>query len=152
MPNTNSKSLTFLLISFLFFRRIFASNRYLSSQLGYVLILNDTLANASLLHYNTCKSRRVARSALVAELFALSTAFDMAGTVWITLNGMFDRCIPINVFLDSNSLFDGIIGIKPTAEKTLLIDLSVLLQIYERREIADVIWIPTEQNPADALT
>ena len=33
-----------------------------------------------------------------------------------------------------------------------MIDITALRQAYERREIAEVIWIMGETNPADALT
>lgn len=34
----------------------------------------------------------------------------------------------------------------------MLIDLTMLREAYELREIDDVVWIPSEDNPADALT
>ena len=60
--------------------------------------------------------------------------------------------VPIIIYTDSRSLYDGLVSLNTTTEKRLLIDLHLLRQAYERREIAEVCWIPTEQNPADALT
>lgn len=94
----------------------------------------------------------VARSALVAQLFALSHAYDVSSTVFLMLNEFLNIKVLHNVFTDLKSVFDGIIGINPPTKKRMLIDLSVLRQSYDRREIAEVVWIPTNQNPADALT
>jgi glucose-6-phosphate dehydrogenase assembly protein OpcA len=33
-----------------------------------------------------------------------------------------------------------------------MIDLMAIRQAYERREIAEVIWIKGDQNPADSMT
>ena len=60
--------------------------------------------------------------------------------------------VPMVIYTDSRSLYDSLVSLNSTTEKRLLIDLHLLRQAYERREIAEVRWIPTEQNPADALT
>ncbi len=39
-----------------------------------------------------------------------------------------------------------------TSEKRLLIDLALLREAYEKRDISEIVWIPGNQNPADALT
>lgn len=62
------------------------------------------------------------------------------------------RPIPLKIFTDSLSLFDSLTALNTTSEKHLLIDLSMLREIYERREIADIFWIRGEDNPADGLT
>ncbi len=38
-----------------------------------------------------------------------------------------------------------------TAEKRLLIDLALLREAYENRDISEIVQIPGDQNPADAL-
>ena len=58
---------------------------------------------------------------------------------------------PMVIYTDSRSLYDSLVSLNSTTEKRLLIDLH-LRQAYERREIAEVRWVPTEQNSADALT
>lgn len=85
-------------------------------------------------------------------MFAVVHAFDYASTISKTINDIFLRAIPITIYTDSKSLYDGISGINSTTEKRLLIDLEILRQAYELREIAKVAWIPSADNPADALT
>lgn len=69
-----------------------------------------------------------------------------------TLSALYGRPIPLVIYTDSKSLYDGIVGAKATAEKRLLIDFTLLRQSYELREIAEVVWVPSSDNPADALT
>ena len=45
-----------------------------------------------------------------------------------------------------------LIGLNKTTEKRLLIDLQGLREAYELREIDEILWVPSKENPADALT
>ena len=54
----------------------FARNYDLYSQLSMVVALIDKYGNASLIHYATRKSRRIVRSTLAAEFYALSTCHE----------------------------------------------------------------------------
>lgn len=42
-------------------------------------------------------------------------------------------------------------GLNPTSEKCLLIDLFVLRRGHELRELTEIVWIPSSQNPADVM-
>jgi hypothetical protein len=129
----------------------FANNRDLTSQLGFVITLADG-DHDNIVHWGSVKSRRVTRSALAAELYAMAHGFDVAAAMKESLTYTFDRQLPLKTYTDSRSLFDALVTLNNTAEKRLLIDLQLLRQAYERREITEVCWIPTEQNPADAMT
>ena len=50
----------------------FANNKGLSSQIGYVIVLADAQNNANIIHWQSIKCRRVTRSVLASELYALS--------------------------------------------------------------------------------
>lgn len=65
---------------------------------------------------------------------------------------MFDRLISLSVYNDSKSLFNVIVEIHMKAEKRFLIDLSIHREAFEMRELDDVFRIPSQENPADALT
>lgn len=58
----------------------------------------------------------------------------------------------LTLYTDSKSLFDGLVNIGTTTEKRLLIDLRMMREAYEQRELTEIVWIPSEQNPADAMT
>lgn len=150
----------------------FANNRDLSSQLGFIVALMDSQGAANIIHYSSQKSKRITRSALSAELYAMMTGFDTTAALKVLLdqlevnggaaakrypvaanpNDPPNSAVPMVIYTDSRSLYDGLVSLNTTTEKRLLIDLHLLRQAYERREIAEVRWIPTEQNPADALT
>ncbi len=59
--------------------------------------------------------------------------------------------VPLKLFNDSGCLFHALTTIHPATEKQLLIDLSILRQSYEHRDIAEILRIPGRNNPADAL-
>jgi hypothetical protein len=143
----------------------FANNRDHSSQIGYIVVLSDKDGNANLIQWQSVKCRRVTRSVLAAELYALSLGFDVSATIRTTLNHLFagERQegtnkaykvpkIPLTLCIDSKSLYDCLIKLGTTQEKRLMIDILCLRQSYERREITEILWIKGEKNPADAMT
>ena len=130
----------------------FANNPDYSSQLGFITTLMDKNNTCNIVHYGSVKCKRVTRSALASELYAMVHGFDQSYVVKVTIDSFLGKCIPLNIYTDSKSLFDSLVTLNTTSEKRLLIDLSMLRESYERREIANVYWIPSEQNPADGLT
>lgn len=69
----------------------------------------------------------------------------------MTVKEIFQKTFPFYLSTDSKSLYDAIVGIGATTENRLLEALSVLRQLYEVREISEVVWILSAQNLADAL-
>ena len=134
----------------------FANNKDLSSQIGYVIVLADAQNNANIIHWQSIKCRRVTRSVLASELYALSLGFDVAATTKSTLDQMFSGTaqgkIPLTMCIDSRSLYECLVKLGTTQEKRLMIDLLCLRQSYERREITEILWIKGDKNPADAMT
>lgn len=109
----------------------FANNSDRSSQFGVLINLTDEQQNCNVIHYTSSKSQRIARSALEAQLFALVNGFDPVCTLRLAINNILNRQVPLKLFTDSKSLFDGIVGLNFTNEKRLLIDLQMLRQAYE---------------------
>jgi hypothetical protein len=138
----------------------FANNRDHSSQIGYVIVLVDKDDNANVIHWQSVKCRRVTRSVLASELYAMGLGFDIAATIRSTLNQLFPRRrqekgisgIPLSLCVDSKSLYDCLTKLGTTQEKRLMIDIMCLRQAYERREITEILWIQGEKNPADGMT
>ena len=56
------------------------------------------------------------------------------------------------ICIDSFSLYKYLVKLGTIHEKRLMIDIIVIQQSYERREIAKIIWITRESNPTDAIT
>jgi hypothetical protein len=135
----------------------FANNKDLSSQIGYVVVLADGDNNANIIHWQSVKCHRVTRSVLAAELYALSAGFDASATLKSTIDQIIPACpqgigIPLTLCVDSRSLYDCLVRLGTTHEKRLMVDILCLRQSYERREIAEIVWIPGNENPADAMT
>jgi hypothetical protein len=129
----------------------FANNADLSSQIGYVIVLADQ-DNANIIHWSSTKCKRVTRSVLASELYAMSNAFDIASAIKCTIEKILHISLPLTICTDSKSLYDCLVKLGTTQEKRLMIDLMCLRQSYERREIAEVRWIDGNTNPADAMT
>jgi hypothetical protein len=134
----------------------FANNKDHSSQIGYVIVLADADNNANVIHWQSKKCKRVTRSVLASELYALSLGFDNSGTIKSTLDQILGSAqgkgIPLTLATDSKSLYDCLVKLGTTQEKRLMIDILCLRQAYERREIAEVLWVKGPTNPADAMT
>lgn len=130
----------------------FANNNDLSSQIGYVIALADATSKANIIHWSSIKCKRVTRSVLASELYAMTHGFDIAAALKSTLDQALRITLPLVLCTDSKSLYDCLVKLGTTQEKRLMIDIICLRQSYERREIAEVKWIDGNTNPADAMT
>ncbi len=130
----------------------FANNKDLSSQIGYILVLADTKRRANILHWSSIKCKRVTRSVLASELYAMAHGFDIGASIKSTIERTLGINLPLVLCTDSKSLYDCLVKLGTTQEKRLMIDVMCLRQAYERREIAEVKWIKGDTNPADSMT
>jgi hypothetical protein len=80
----------------------------------------------------------VTRSVLAIELFAMIHDFDVDSVLKIILTKMIDILVSLILIIDSKSLYDCLIRLKITVEKRLMIDVMILRQFYERREIIEM--------------
>ena len=132
----------------------FAGNRDFSSQIGFVTILMDNNNNDNIIHWSSIKCKRVTRSVLASELYAMAYGFDSGTAIKSTISKILQtkKPLPLIICTDSKSLYDCLVKLGTTREKRLMIDIMSLRQSYERREIAEVKWIDGNTNPADAMT
>ena len=63
----------------------FANNKDLSSQIGFVIVLTDRNQSANVLHWSSIKCKRVTRSVLASELYALAHGFDIGAAIKSTI-------------------------------------------------------------------
>ena len=63
----------------------FVNNKDLSSQIGFVIILTDRNQFANVLHWSLIKCKRVTRSVLASELYALAHGFDIGAAIKSTI-------------------------------------------------------------------
>ena len=148
---------------FVFVDGSFANNRDLSSQIGYVIVLaneeagNDSFTiNGNILHWSSTKCKRVTRSILASEIYAMSNGVDVTVAINTTICNIVAQLgvpsIPVVVCTDSFSLYECLVKLGSTKEKRLMIDIMALRQAYENHEISDIRWIHGADNPADAMT
>jgi hypothetical protein len=125
----------------------------LQSQIDYVIcLINDVHIN--LIHWSSIKCKRVIRSVLAAELYAMINDFDVEAIIKSIIEHILKLKNSLSLILltDSKSLYDCLVKLDTIAEKRLMIDLMCLRQSYERREIAKIRWIDEDSNSADAMT
>lgn len=130
----------------------FADKEDLSTQLGFLVLLCDRHNHCNILHYSSHKSRRVVRSVMGGEVYAMADGTDFALTLRYDLERMLDKPLAVRMYTDSNCFFDVITKNTTTTEKRLMIDVQGMREAYERMEVSDIAWIASQANPADALT
>jgi hypothetical protein len=131
----------------------FANTLDLHSQIGYVVCLTNDV-HANLIHWSSIKCKRITRSVLAIELYAMINGFDVEVVIKSTIEHILKLKNSLSLILltDSKSLYDCLVKLDTIAEKKLMIDLMCLRQSYERREIAEIRWIDENINFADAMT
>ena len=63
----------------------FANNKDLSSQIGFVIALTDRNQSVNILYWSLIKCKRVIRSVLASELYALAHGFDIRAVIKSTI-------------------------------------------------------------------
>jgi hypothetical protein len=131
----------------------FANTTDLHSQIDYVICLTNDV-HANLIHWSSTKCKRITRSVLAAELYAMINDFDVEVVIKSIIEHILKLKNPLSLILltDSKFLYDCLVKLDTIAEKRLMIDLMCLRQSYERRKIAEIRWIDENINLADAMT
>lgn len=130
----------------------FANARGGKSQLGYIVAMVDGTGRANIIHFASNRCRRVTRSVMASEIHALVIGFDNAFALNHLAQEVLNRKIILDAYVDSRTLFDVIARDGRTSEKRLQIDIHALRQSYSQGELQQLGWIPSELNPADALS
>jgi hypothetical protein len=130
----------------------FTNNKDFSSQIGYVVVLADASGTTNILHWSSIKCKRITRSVLASELYAMVHGFDIGASIKATIEKILQIDLPLVLCTDSRSLYDCLVKLGTTQEKRLMINVMCLRQAYERREIAKVKWIDGDTNPTDSMT
>jgi hypothetical protein len=130
----------------------FANAEGYRSQLGFAVLMVDDDNNANLVHYGSQRCTRVARSVMAAELHGLIVGFDNALLVSEMVSEILGRKVRTDAIIDSKTVFDTVTRLSNTLEKRLRIDAYALQESHRNGELTALLWIPSAQNVADALT
>jgi hypothetical protein len=129
----------------------FVNNSDLFSQIDYVICLADAI-HANILHWSSIKYKRVIRSMLAAELFAMIHDFDVDSILKSILIKMLAIDISLILIIDSKFLYDCLVRLDIIVKKRLMMNVMILKQSYERREITEIKWIHESNNSVDSMT
>jgi hypothetical protein len=129
----------------------FANTFDLHSQIDYVVCFTNDV-HANLIHWSSIKCKRITRSVLAIELYAMINDFDVEAVIKSIIERMLHISLSLILFTYSKSLFNCLVKLETTSEKRLMIDLMCLKQSYERKNIAEIRWIDENINLADAMT
>lgn len=130
----------------------FATNRDMTSQLGFLMVSVEDKLNADIFLYRSTKYKYVTKSVLAAELYAMVLGFDVCSTIRLGISDIFGKPIPLYIHTYSRSLYERLTMLNQTTERRHLIDLCMMRECYERRDVSEIFWIPPQQNLTDALT
>ena len=128
------------------------------SQGGFVIFQVDSRGNCSPVMWQSKKLRRVVKSAMAAETLIQVDALEAC--VWLTklwnevlYETSDSRSLPvIRSYTDSHQLYDAAHSIRPVQDKRLRVDVAILREMLERKEVQDIEWINSSQQIADSLT
>ncbi len=103
----------------------------------FALIINKVQKN-----YSQC---------VCSKLFAMIHDFNVESILKSILIKMLVINISLILVIDSKFLYNCLIRLDIIVEKRLMIDVMILRQFYERREITEMIWIHDINNSANSM-
>lgn len=116
------------------------------------MVLIDRKHLVNIIHRGSCRSKRMTISMITSNLFDRVLIFDVCSAILLRMTDNFNCIIPLRIYTNSRSFFDGPTNIRHTSGKCLLIYLSVLHISCKSREINHVMWVLTEQDSTDSFT
>ena len=105
--------------------------------------------------WTSSKLKQIVRSTLAAEAIALNDACGDALYIKRMVSEMFidalQKDIPLSAFTDNKSTFDAIHSSTSVADKKLRLEVALLQEYAERKEV-DIHLVKGKENLSDVLT
>jgi hypothetical protein len=136
----------------IFTNSLFANNKDLLLQIGYILVLIDLLNKANIVYWSLVKCKRIIKSVLASKLYAMAYGFNISTIIKATVELQLNISLPLILCTNFKSIYECLIKLGTTQEKRLIINVICLCQSYKRRKIAKVKWIDGNSNLTDAIT
>ena len=96
------------------------------SQISYVLALANAIGTANIVHWSSTKCKRVTRSVLALEPYALAYRFDIGASIKLTLDKALSIDLLLALCIDSKSLYNCLVKLSTTTKKRLIINILYL--------------------------
>jgi hypothetical protein len=130
--------------------------------MGYIIVLGNERATeeffeftGNIIHWFSVKCKRITKSVLASEVYAMAEGVNMAVTIGITINRIIAKLgAPlVSIVVCTNFLFfyECLMKLGTIKEKRLIINIMAIRQAYERQKVRDIRWINNKNNPADAM-
>ena len=123
---------------FIFTDSSFANNKDLLLQIGYILVLADSLNKVNIVHWSSVKCKRITRSVLASKLYTMAHGFDISTTIKAIVELQFNISLLLILCTNSKLIYKCLVKLGTTQEKRLIINIMCLRQLYKRRKIAEV--------------
>jgi hypothetical protein len=104
------------------------------------------------LNWKSKKIKRTVKSTEATEALALQEGAELAFVTQSFMNELTGVLVPITLRTDNKSLWQNIHSTKQLSDERLQIDISIMREIVEKKEVAKVEWVSTEKQLADCLT
>ena len=135
-----------------------------ASQGGYVIFLQGINGKYSPIAWKSKKIKRVVKSTIAAETLALLEGAEHAFALSSFLREItgcrfskekeviVDGKFPITIRTDNRSLEQSVKSTNSLEDKRLEMDVAIIREMLDKKELAKVEWVPTTHQLADCLT
>lgn len=126
------------------------------SQGAFVILLGDVNGNCSPIQWQSKKVRRIVKSTLAAECLSMENAVDSAfyiKNVLCEILKLSSEQVHLKCVIDNASLYESLFSTKKLREdKRLILDISLLKEMYNKGEINSITLVESANQLADSLT
>jgi hypothetical protein len=117
---------------------------------------NKFIIKRNLINTSSTKYKYITWNNLASEICRTIDSLDLAYIIAAILKIIIDQQnlleIPIVFYIDSKFLYEYIIKLRTTKEKYLIINIIVIRQAYEKKELFEICYIDKQDNPIDTIT
>ena len=126
-----------------------------NSTQSFIIFLCGKNGKSAPVAWNSSRLSRVLNIILKAETLACSASMDEAIAVKDMIEEIFRlplNTLPVNVYIDSNSLEESLKSTTTVENKRLRRDMARIKENLEKRFITSVNWVASKEMIADAMT
>ena len=132
-----------------------ASDGQVHSREGIIIFKASISVENQIVHpllWTSRKIKRIAKSTLSAETMAAVDGFEDAVYIQRLLQEVHGIELPIELVVDSKSLFDLLSTTHRVSDKRLHIDVALLREAYQTGSLKTITWTPRKTQLANGLT